>query len=110
VESGTKFGTKFFDSVRHESHHQTVPRLSSFYGIAVYMYWDEGIHARPHFHARYAGETASVDFDGNVIAGSLPARAQRLVSEWARLHQDELAENWERARNEERLRSIDPLP
>jgi Domain of unknown function (DUF4160) len=26
------------------------------------MYWNEGAHARPHFHARYAGQAASVDF------------------------------------------------
>jgi hypothetical protein len=110
VESGKSSGQSSVENVRRESHHRIMPRLSSFYGIAVFMYWNEGIHARPHFHARYAGEAASVDFDGNVIAGTLPARAQRMVAEWARLHQGELAENWERARNEERLRSIDPLP
>jgi uncharacterized protein DUF4160 len=39
------------------------------------MYWNEGQHARPHFHARYSGEAASIDFAGEVIAGSLPRRA-----------------------------------
>ena len=24
------------------------PRISFFYGIAIYMYWDEGVHAQPH--------------------------------------------------------------
>jgi len=28
-----------------------VPRISYFRGIAIYMYWDEGSHATPHFHA-----------------------------------------------------------
>jgi len=46
-----------------------MPRISSFYGITVTMYWDEGPHARPHFHARYAGSKASVALDGDVIAG-----------------------------------------
>ncbi len=110
VELGTKFGTKSVHVVRPETHHRSVPRLSSFYGIAVFMYWDEGIHARPHFHARYAGQAASIDFDGNVIAGSLPPRALKLVNEWARLHRDELAENWDRAREKRHLRGIDPLP
>jgi hypothetical protein len=45
------------------------------------MYWNEGAHARPHFHARYAGSVASIDFDGNAIAGSLPRRALALVNE-----------------------------
>jgi hypothetical protein len=87
-----------------------VPRISSFYGIAIYMYWSEAHHARPHFHARYAGEAASVDLDGNVIAGSLPRRALALVAEWAKLHRDELRANWERARSGQPLEKIEPLP
>jgi hypothetical protein len=73
------------------------------------MYWNEGPHARPHFHARYAGAAGSVDFDGNLIAGSLPRRALSLVNEWAHLHRDELLANWERARRDEPLEPIDPL-
>lgn len=73
------------------------------------MYWNEGIHARPHFHARYAEQAASIDFSGELIAGSLPRRALALVAEWAVLHQDELTANWERARREERLEPITPL-
>lgn len=87
-----------------------MPRISSFYGIAIFMYWNEGRHARPHFHARYAGQGASVDLDGNLIAGSLPSRARALVAEWAELHADELLANWERARREESLQPVDPLP
>jgi len=74
------------------------------------MYWNEGIHARPHFHARYAGQAASVALDGKLIAGSMPRRALTLVAEWAALHQEELLANWERARREEQLEAIDPLP
>jgi Domain of unknown function (DUF4160) len=87
-----------------------VPRISFFYGIAIYMYWDEGHHARPHFHARYAGSSASVGLDGHLIAGSLPRRALGLVAEWASLHREELESNWERARREESLEAIEPLP
>ncbi len=87
-----------------------MPRISFFYGIAIWMYWNEGAHARPHFHARYSGQAASVDFAGELIAGSLPRRALELVREWASLHQDELEANWERARRSEPLQSIEPLP
>jgi hypothetical protein len=73
------------------------------------MYWNEGVHARPHFHARYAGQAASVDFAGAVIAGSLPRRALALVAEWAALHHDELLANWEHTRREEPLEPIDSL-
>ena len=87
-----------------------MPRISFFYGISVYMYWNEAGHARPHFHARYAGHTASIDLDGNLIAGSLPRRARALVTEWTRLHRAELEANWERARREQQLEPVDPLP
>lgn len=87
-----------------------MPRISFFYGIAIYMHWNEGHHARPHFHARYAGKAASVDFDGRLIAGTLPRRALSLVAEWADLHRGELLANWERAREDQSLARIDPLP
>jgi hypothetical protein len=87
-----------------------VPRISFFYGIAIYMYWDEGIHTRPHFHARYSGQVASVALDGEIIAGSLPPRAAALVAEWATLHCTELEANWARARREESLEAVEPLP
>lgn len=86
-----------------------MPRLSSFYGITVWMYYDD--HNPPHLHARYAGRWAQVAVDdGAVLAGDLPARAQRLLREWIELHAAELAANWERARRDEQLHTIAPLP
>lgn len=87
-----------------------MPRISSFYGISIYMYWNEGPHSRPHFHARYGGSAASVDLEGRVIAGVLPRRALALVAAWVRLHADELEANWKRARDAQRLERIEPLP
>lgn len=87
-----------------------MPRISSFYGITIWMYWNEGAHARPHFHARYGGRVASIDFAGRLIAGSLPPRALALVTEWVIIHRKELLANWEHARLEEPLEAIDPLP
>jgi hypothetical protein len=74
------------------------------------MYWNEGAHGRPHFHARYGGHQASIAFDGEIIVGSPPARAHRLVRDWAALHGDALAANWRRALEGEALERIDPLP
>jgi hypothetical protein len=45
-----------------------------------------------------------------VLSGFLPARALRLVREWAELHQDELAANWDKARERTPLDRIEPLP
>jgi hypothetical protein len=46
----------------------------------------------------------------NVLNGSLPPRALRLVRAWARMHRDELAVNWELAQDLEPLVPIEPLP
>lgn len=87
-----------------------MPRISAFYGIVISMYWRERDHPIPHFHAEYAGQRVSIAVDGTVLAGAIPARALRLVREWAQLHRDELVANWNRAREHERLVPIDPLP
>jgi len=89
-----------------------VPRISAFYGILIWMCHHEIHHlGRPHFHAGYGGEEASLDIETlGVIAGGLPPRALRLVIEWAGTHQDELRENWDRARRHQPLERIDPLP
>jgi hypothetical protein len=85
-----------------------VPRISSFYGIVIEMYYDD--HPPPHFHARYSDNSAKIAIaSGEVIVGSLPGRALRLVREWAEAHRSELDANWERAARHEKPRPIDPL-
>lgn len=86
-----------------------MPRISEFYGIAIEMYFRD--HPPPHFHARYGGEEAVIAIaTGEVIAGSMPGRALRLVREWTLMHQNELNANWDLARAREALVSIAPLP
>jgi hypothetical protein len=46
---------------------------------------------------------------GALLAGRLPARVLALAVEWATLHQAELADNWQRAQNDEPLERIEPL-
>ena len=87
-----------------------MPRISEFYGIVIYMYWNEGGHGVAHFHASKGGQFASVTLDGSVLAGRLEPRALALLSEWAALHRDELQANWERAQRSEPLAPITPLP
>ena len=86
-----------------------MPRISFFYGIAIYMYVRD--HPEPHFHARYTGQWARVAIsDGRVLSGSLPPRAHRLIQEWAGLHRAELEANWARAEAAQPLETIPPLP
>jgi Domain of unknown function (DUF4160) len=85
-----------------------VPRISSFYGIVIEMYY--GDHPPPHFHARYGDESAKIEIaTGDVLAGGLSVRALRLVREWVGQHRDELQVNWQRAANYEKPESIEPL-
>ena len=68
-------------------------------------------HPPPHFHAQYGEHVAQIEIGtGQVLAGSLPPRALRLVREWAQLHPTELSENWALAQALEPLVSIEPLP
>ena len=85
-----------------------MPRISSFFGIVIEMYF--GDHPPPHFHARYSGEMAKIEITtGAVLAGSLSKRALRLVREWTEQHRDELEANWGRVVNSDQPESIEPL-
>ncbi|MBP9664862.1 MAG: DUF4160 domain-containing protein [Pyrinomonadaceae bacterium] len=86
-----------------------MPYVSFFFGIIIRMFHDE--HNPPHFHAEYQGQRASFDFDGNLIKGRRfkSRTAKSLIKKWAKLHQKELMENWDRARRDGELQKIDPL-
>jgi len=56
-----------------------MPRISEFFGIAIYMYYKD--HSPPHFHAIYAQYDAAVGIDPvEVLEGILPRRVQSLVN------------------------------
>jgi hypothetical protein len=85
-----------------------MPRLSSFYGIAIYMYFRD--HAPPHFHAIYGENDAMIDIaTGDIIRGELPRRAAKLAMEWTLLHRAELNANWTAALVGDELTPIAPL-
>jgi hypothetical protein len=86
-----------------------MPRISTFYGIVIAMYYRD--HHPPHFHAIYAEHEAQIVIETlEALAGELPPRALRLVQEWAELHRTELEANWARAEAHLPLVTIEPLP
>ena len=85
----------------------TMPEISSFYGIIIYMYYKE--HQPPHFHVWYNEYQCEITIKDGIITGQLPRRAARLVFEWLDLHYDELMENWNRSERKEALLKIEPL-
>ena len=67
-------------------------------------------HAPPHFHVRYGEQKGVVGIETvALLEGSLSPRVLGLVVEWAMLHQQELLDNWERARASAPLNCVRPL-
>jgi len=82
-----------------------MPKVSEFFGIAIYFFFNE--HGPPHFHAYYSGATAMIAIeDLRVLRGQLPPRAMGLVVEWASLRREELRRAWAQANSN---RSVDPI-
>jgi uncharacterized protein DUF4160 len=95
--------------LRTDQDWQDMPRLSTFYGIVVYMYIRD--HGVPHIHAWHGDDKAVVEVaTGAVLAGSLKSRQASLIREWTDLHRVELLEAWRRANSGEPPGSIEPLP
>jgi hypothetical protein len=85
-----------------------MPLVSEFFGIRIYMYWND--HMPPHFHAEYGGAVALIDIENAVVVrGMLPFRQLKLVLAWCELHEEELMQNWEAARQHEEIRPVEPL-
>jgi hypothetical protein len=85
-----------------------MPEISRFLGVIIAMFYKE--HNPPHFHVRYNEHKAAISIkDLAVLKGKLPAKVLGLVIEWASLHQQELLENWEAAKQWQTLKSIAPL-
>ena len=86
-----------------------MPRLSTFYGIIIYMYVRD--HGTPHIHAVYGSDRAVVDVTtGQLLAGRLGPRQAGLVRDWIRMHRAELLQAWEHASAGEAPGTIEPLP
>ena len=64
----------------------------------------------PHFHAFYGGAEVLVSIEElEVLEGSMPSKQLKMLLGWAAFNQEELRENWELARNQQELFSIEPL-
>lgn len=89
-----------------------MPRISQFFGILIYMYYND--HMPPHFHAKWAEYEAIIlictsNVRSNVVTEYLPKSQLDLVLGWAELHCQELMDNWELAREGIPMKQIDPL-
>ena len=78
-----------------------MPTISMFYGILIRMFFkDIEKHHKPHIHADYQGNVAVYSIeDGELLAGSLPPKKQKLVVAWIEIHHEDLLADWELAVN-----------
>ena len=87
-----------------------MPTLSVFYGIIVTMYREiGGRHHVPHFHAEYQGQEVAINFEGEVLEGSIPLKKLKLVTAWAEIHKEDLEANWKQLSEGREFFRIDPL-
>lgn len=84
-----------------------MPSISNFFGITIYMYFDD--HNPPHFHALCHGKDVIVDINKAKAAGGLSKRERKLVEAWTEIHRQELLDNWDLMLKEHRVNPIEPL-
>ena len=85
-----------------------MPTICSFRGIKTYINYSE--HNPPHFHAKYGGQEVTILINEiEVLEGEIPSRQLKMLIGWAALHQEELLENWNLAKNKQELFPIEPL-
>ena len=82
-----------------------MPEVARFHGITIRMYYDD--RHQPHFHAYFAEYCALFSIEPPALyEGAIPRRQQNIILGWAEVHQQELLENWRRAREQEPVLKI----
>ncbi|MFZ5819290.1 MAG: DUF4160 domain-containing protein [Chloroflexota bacterium] len=85
-----------------------MPEISRFFGIIIFMYFDE--HNPPHFHVKYNEERAIISINElKLMEGGLSRRALSMVLEWANEHRAELLQNWNSLQTTGEYSKIAPL-
>lgn len=83
-----------------------MPEISRFYGIIVKMFFKPKEHEPSHLHALYGEYVGIFDLQSiKMIEGDLPQKAQSLVCEWMKKHQEELLDMWK----SQNLKKLPPL-
>lgn len=85
-----------------------MPQISYFLGVIIRMFYRDH---NPLIFMQYMliMKASLILKKMKLSVGFLPPRVLGLVTEWTALHQNELMDNWERARQQESLKDIAPL-
>lgn len=77
--------------------------------VIVMLFKDIQHHNKPHIHVYYGDYEASIGLDGEMLAGSLPAKQFKIVVGWILFHEEELYKAWNLAVQGEHFDKIKPL-
>lgn len=87
-----------------------MPIVSQFYGIIISMYFnDTDRHHLPHIHVQYAEYRCSVDFNGNILSGTIPNKQKKLIVAWIELRKEDLITLWNMLQSGNGTFTIEPL-
>ena len=85
-----------------------MPELGRFNGLVISLFFaDDEQHHLPHVHVHYGEYSASVSLGGEVLAGKLPSKPLKMLTEWLTLHDTEILTAWEHAVKMEKFDKID---
>ena len=82
-----------------------MPEISRYMGMVIKMLL---LHNAQH-HVIYGDFKASVGIDGEMLAGSLPAKQLKILTAWLCIHEDELYAAWNKAVRGLHFDKIEPL-
>ena len=87
-----------------------MPEFCRFGGMVIVMlFHDVKQHNKPHVHVYYGEYEASVGLDGELLAGSLPAKQYKILVGWMLFHEEELYTAWNHAVQGQHFDKIKPL-
>jgi len=69
-----------------------MPRIAEIDGIILSINFED--HAPPHFHARYQGESISIEIETGRVIGVMNSRNLRKIEEWRQAHLSYLRTKW----------------
>ena len=75
---------------------ENMPEITRFYGIVIKMFFKPKEHEPSHIHALYGEYMGEFNIQTlEMIQGDLPRKAQELVIEWLKSHQNDLQKMWD---------------
>lgn len=87
-----------------------MPELSRFFGMVIRMrFEDNSRHNKPHVHVEYGDYNATIGLDGELLAGSLPAKNLTVMQAWIALREEQLYMAWNNAVRSLPFDKVEPL-